>query len=128
MEPHRATHPSRQAPERRERGRAGSPVQATIRAEQVGMSSYRPGSAGVAAELDRGTPLEATVEREPAALGLWGSLRLGLHFESLMRAAGLSAHLGAFRAEYEVSATPPASEVRSVEGSRMRLLAAGRAT
>ena len=105
---------------------AGSPVAAVVRTEHVGLSSYRPSLSGAARALDRGLPLEAEVEREPVQLGLWGAVRLGLTFEAALEATGLASHVTAFRSAYAISASPPASEVRSSDGDRLRLLAARR--
>jgi hypothetical protein len=102
---------------------AGSPVQAELRAEMVGLSSYRPSASGSARPLDRKLPLEAEVEREPVNLGLWGSVQLGVRFESALRAAGLGAHIAKFRATYRIPAAAPASEVRSRDGDALRPLA-----
>jgi hypothetical protein len=109
---------------------AGSPVQATLTTEGRGLTAYRPGTDPAATvDLDRHLPLEAHVEREPVRLNLRGSVQLGLWFQDLARAGGVSdADLKAIRTDVNFKIDPTAPDaLPDLVGSQFRALAAGRA-
>jgi hypothetical protein len=112
----------------------GSPVQATIATESVLLNAYRPAlSEPGSMPLQGGVPLEAHVEREAVALGLRGSVQLGLRFERLLSAqpgigeSDLQTLLQLFREAYRIDPTAPA-DVPEALAEELRLLAAGRVT
>lgn len=66
---------------------AGSPIQASYRADYAPLTGYQPTATPPPAPIpiDPGLPLEVHVEREPISLGQRASVQLGLHFERLLR-------------------------------------------
>jgi hypothetical protein len=107
----------------------GSPVQATISLERRPLTTYLPGPAPGASEIDDGTlPLEARVERTPVALQLRGAVQLGLRFEAMARVAGATvADLQQFRDHFVLPDAAP-DELPDVGARAFRSIAKRRVT
>lgn len=113
-----------------------SPVDAAYNLEQSPISAYEPFN-GVAAEqvTPAGAPLEVRAERETIALGLRGSIQLGLRFEAMVTAttaakATPSAEdiISLFRATFPIPATPPLDEIYDPAAVALHALSANRVT
>lgn len=109
---------------------AGSPVQATVRVEAHPLTGVTipDGGTRTAVGSQDTIPLEIRVERTEVKLGLRGAVQLGLRFESMLRAANLSALLAAFRTAYSITQGPDAGAIEDSAAARFRLLASARVT
>jgi hypothetical protein len=92
---------------------AGSPVSAKIHLETTRLDRYQPGD-GPVQRFDGETPLEAQVERRPAALLLSGSpaaldlrLLMGRQWMKLLKKKGLGAFASGFLQKYAIAAPDP---------------------
>jgi hypothetical protein len=104
---------------------AGSPVKATADVESAPLTSYRPGASGAVGEL-AGPPVEAHVERESVALGLLGSVQLGLAFERLL--TGIPQHdqiVTSFRRTYRLPPLSPSLADAAAERFRLAVVGDG---
>ncbi|MFC8620574.1 hypothetical protein ACFT9M_29715 [Micromonospora purpureochromogenes] len=87
----------------------GSPIAARVHARTAAFTRYRPGPTAGAVRLPAGTPLEAVVEREPAATAtdLRFAVDSGQQLLRLLAAAGAGELAGRLCTTYPVPASPP---------------------
>jgi hypothetical protein len=111
---------------------AGSPIQATLGAEQRSVTTYRPGSDdSQTTAIDPTLPIETHVERESVLLRMRGSVQLGLYFETLIVQRAIASPdtvIAAFRKAFPISSAPSDATYADSDCLRFRSIASGRVT
>jgi len=109
----------------------GSPVNAAYCLQQSMMTAYKPWSASAASALAATqVPLEVKVEAESVALGLRGSMQLGLRFEAIVMANSSQpqSDVSAARVAFPIDSAAPASELPDPQAIVLRAAIAGKIT
>ena len=109
----------------------GSPINAAYCLQQSLMTAYKPWSASAASALTAAQiPLEVKVEAESVALGLRGSMQLGLRFEAIVMANSSmpQSDISAARIAFPIDSAASASELPDPPAIVLRAAIAGKIT